>query len=64
MLFKIKIESSEIMKKLKLNSKEFILVTAHRKENVDDPSTFQSILSGLGLIKEKIKDKSCLSNAS
>ena len=44
---------------LKLNSKEFILVTAHRKENVDDPSTFQSILSGLDLSKENLLSLRC-----
>ena len=53
--FQDKIESSLIMDKLKLSSKDYILVTAHRKENVDDPVSFQSILKGLGMVYEKYK---------
>ena len=41
------------MEKLSLKSKDYILVTAHRKENVDDPISFQSIINGLGLLYKK-----------
>lgn len=53
--FQDQIESSLIMEKLSLSADDYILVTAHRKENVDDPIAFQSILKGLGLIYEKFK---------
>ena len=42
-----KIKKSNILNKLGLRNKEYILVTAHRKENVDDPVIFQQILDGL-----------------
>ena len=51
--FQDKIESSSILNKLNLSNKDYILVTAHRKENVDDEISFQSILTGLGLIYQK-----------
>ena len=53
--FQNNIESSSIMQKLGLDKNEFILVTAHRKENVDDEFSFKSILKGLGLIYDKFK---------
>lgn len=39
-----------ILKKLKLNSKEYITVTAHRAENVDSPKRLQNIITGLDLV--------------
>jgi UDP-N-acetylglucosamine 2-epimerase (non-hydrolysing) len=53
--FQNNIESSSIMKKLNLDKNEFILVTAHRKENVDDQFSFKCILEGLGLVYKKFK---------
>ena len=53
--FQNNIESSSIMQKLGLDKNEFILVTAHRKENVDDHFSFKSILKGLGLVYDKFK---------
>jgi len=53
--FQGKIEESLILRMLKLEKKNYIAVTAHRKENVDDPASFQSILNGFGLIHEKFK---------
>ena len=35
--FQDAIESSEILKKLNLEKKEYVLMSAHRSENVDDP---------------------------
>lgn len=53
--FAEQIKASSILKKLKLKSKEYISMTAHRKENVDDPKTLQSILDGAGLVAKKLK---------
>lgn len=49
-----KIEASTILKKLKLDSNEFILVTAHRSENVDNPETLKNILLGLEQVNKKL----------
>lgn len=53
--FQEEIKQSEILKKLKLKPKEYISLTAHRKETVDDPKTLQSILDGVGLVAKKLK---------
>lgn len=53
--FQEKIKNSSILKTLGLNPKEYVAVTAHRKENVDDPASFQLILDGLGLIYNRFK---------
>jgi len=38
---------SEILKKLNLTSKEYILATIHRQENTDDKSRLKAIIEGL-----------------
>jgi UDP-N-acetylglucosamine 2-epimerase (non-hydrolysing) len=53
--FQGKIKNSSILKTLGLVRKQYIAVTAHRKENVDDPVSFRAILDGLGLIYKKFK---------
>ena len=53
--FRDRIKESEILKTLNLKPKEYISVTAHRKENVDDPESLQKILGGLSLVYEKFK---------
>lgn len=53
--FQDKIKESNILKTLNLRPKEFISVTAHRKENVDDPESLKKILEGLTLVYEKFK---------
>ncbi len=53
--FQAKIRNSRILETLGLAPKQFIAVTAHRKENVDDPASFQFMLEGLGLIHNKFK---------
>lgn len=52
--FAVQIEQSNILNSLKLERKKYILVTAHRKENVDDPVSFQMILDGLDLISKNL----------
>lgn len=51
--FEHKFAESEILKTLNIKPKEYVAVTAHRKENVDDPESFQAILQGLHLVYKK-----------
>jgi len=53
--FQGRINKSGILRKLRLKPKEYITVTAHRKENVDDPDSLQSILNGLNMVQRKLK---------
>lgn len=48
------IDKSYILDKLGLKTKEFILVTAHRTENVDDPKRLTNIMEGLGLVADRL----------
>ena len=50
-----KIEKSEILEKLKLKKNKYFLISAHREENVDNPSNLQQILSVLQRLEEKYK---------
>ena len=51
--FEKQIDNSNILVDLNLEKGKYILVTAHRKENVDDAIIFQKILDGLDLVSEK-----------
>lgn len=53
--FQGQIRNSNILKTLDLSPKEYVTVTAHRKENVDDMVSLQAILRGLSLVYEKFK---------
>lgn len=53
--FQDKIKKSRILATLNIKPKKYIAVTAHRKENVDDPECLQAILKGLGLVYDKFK---------
>jgi len=53
--FQDRIKNSDILKVLNLRPREYISVTAHRKENVDDLESLQAILKGLALLYEKFK---------
>jgi UDP-N-acetylglucosamine 2-epimerase (non-hydrolysing) len=48
-------DTSDILQKLNLKPKEYVAVTAHRKENVDDPASLDLILKGLHLVAKKFK---------
>ncbi len=50
--FEKAIDSSSVLQKLKLDPQEFVLVTAHRAENVDDTGTLNNIVSALSRISE------------
>lgn len=46
-------KKSKIMNKLSLNSYEYILVTAHRPENVDNPKTLQQLVSVIEYVSKR-----------
>lgn len=48
-------DRSSILRKLALFREEFVLVTAHRAENVDSARSLSKILQGLQLVGEKLK---------
>lgn len=51
--YRASIDQSMILEKLGLKSKEYLVVTTHRTENVDYEPKLKSILHGLKLIAEK-----------
>lgn len=53
--FDREIESSRIMEKLGIRQGEFVLVTAHRAENVDNPYTLRHIMDALNYISDFYK---------
>lgn len=52
--FQGKICQSEILKKLKLSAKQYILFTAHRSENVDVPETLSAIMNAAMRLSEEL----------
>jgi UDP-N-acetylglucosamine 2-epimerase (non-hydrolysing) len=48
-----KIEESDILNQLNLNWGEYIVISAHREENIDNEANFQSLLSSLNAIATK-----------
>lgn len=53
--FQPMINSSNILKKLSLSSKNYILVTAHRSENVDVKENLNNIIQAMGMVAKKFK---------
>ncbi len=53
--FQKRINESKILNKLEIKEKEYISVTAHRKENVDKPESLKNIFDGLAKIYAKFK---------
>jgi UDP-N-acetylglucosamine 2-epimerase (non-hydrolysing) len=51
--FQNNIDKSDVLDRLDLSPKEYISVTAHRKENVDDMDSLSNIFNGLGLVYKK-----------
>ena len=48
-----KIESSRALESLGLEERKYVVVTAHRAENVDDPDRLATIFEGLALVGEE-----------
>jgi len=55
--FFLKIESSKILEQMKLKSKDYFLITAHRSENVDNSASLEKIFASLEKIHKKFKIK-------
>lgn len=47
------IESSDILKRLKLEPKKYILLSAHREENIDTEANFNSLFTAINKMAEK-----------
>ncbi len=47
------IEGSDILKKLNLKTKEYILLSAHREENIDTEKNFMSLFGAINKLAEK-----------
>lgn len=47
------IESSDILKKLDLKKKQYILLSAHREENIDTEKNFNSLFTAINRMAEK-----------
>ncbi len=50
----LKLSKEDTMKKLELKRKEYILVTIHRQENVDNEERFRSIIGGVELVSKEL----------
>ncbi|QCW98806.1 UDP-N-acetylglucosamine 2-epimerase (non-hydrolyzing) [Aggregatimonas sangjinii] len=50
---KVKIEGSEVLKRLKLNKNKYFLVSSHREENIGNLKNFNGLIESLNLIAEK-----------
>ncbi len=55
--FSENIDNSKILKQLNVESKSYLLVTAHRSENVDNPFYLEKIFSSLDLINNELNLK-------
>lgn len=48
-----KIKASSVLEKLELQQGKYILVSAHREENIDNETTFMSLMSAINAIAER-----------
>lgn len=49
------IEKSPVLSKIKLEKDKYILVSAHREENIDNPDNFKSLMNAINDIAEQYK---------
>jgi len=50
---KEKIENSKVLELLQLGKKEYILLSAHREENIDDKNNFMALMGSVNALAEK-----------
>lgn len=53
--YKVKIDKSDIIRKLKLSSKKYFIVSTHREENVDNPLRLRELFVAFNEIAKKYK---------
>ena len=53
MTFKNKINDSQILNKLNLKKKKYIVISAHREENVDLKDNFKDLVNSINIVAEK-----------
>ena len=62
--FAPQVNASDILGRLGLEQKGYILVTAHRSENVDNPEYLKGIIQACGRLAERFQARGRLSDAS
>lgn len=53
--YKDKIDKSDVLNELNLEKAKYILVSAHREENIDNEDNFMSLMNGINEIAENLK---------
>ena len=53
--YKSKIEKSSILEELSIEKNKYILVSAHREENIDNEENFLSLMNGINAIAEEYR---------
>ena len=61
--FQPQIEASDILQRLSLSPKDYILVTAHRSENVDNPEYLARIFEAMGAARAALQARGHLPDA-
>ncbi|MCW5515605.1 non-hydrolyzing UDP-N-acetylglucosamine 2-epimerase [Muriicola sp. Z0-33] len=51
--FRAKIEASDVLSKLNLESQKYFVVSSHREENINNPRNFEGLITSLNQIAEK-----------
>ena len=59
--YRAKIDSSDVMSRLELKTKEYFLVSGHREENIDNPQLFKQFIEILNGLAQKFDQKIILS---
>lgn len=54
---KTKIENSDVLKRLHLSSSEYIVLSMHREENIDDNNNLASLISAINAVAETFDKK-------
>jgi len=59
--YRPKIDASEVLERLKLNTKNYFLVSAHREENIDNPKLFEKFIGILNSLAQRFDQSLILS---